>query len=70
VTTAYNPRYEWAREDAEAEAMAGNGDKEDVEEGGYWRCPICGAGGWCVKGDEAMAVAVHIMAVHPTPKKK
>lgn len=34
-------------------------DDEDIVEDSYWGCTVCGAGGPCVKGDEATARAIH-----------
>jgi hypothetical protein len=41
----------------------GKNNDEDVQENSSWSCPVCGAGGTCVKGDESMALAVH-MTIH------
>ncbi len=38
-----------------------DGEADDVAEDGSWICPnACGAGGRCVKGDEAMAEMIHL----------
>lgn len=42
--------------------MGKNDNDEDVREDGYWVCPFCGKGGKCVKGDEMVALAVHLVA--------
>lgn len=44
---------------------SGNGDGQaDKKEDSQWRCNKCGASGKCAKGDEKVALALHMALMH------